>query len=81
MQKEQEIIKEKDKIDPIEFADWDEGKLSTNKVYQKLKLDFSFMWCLCLLASDDKPVKACRRKACDDVEGKAVRSEPDAEKE
>lgn len=27
----------RDLLDPSDFADWDEGKLSTNKVYKKLK--------------------------------------------
>lgn len=37
MRKEMEIVEHKDLIPPEDFADWDEGKLSTNKVYQKLK--------------------------------------------
>lgn len=37
MRKEIEIVKNKDLLDPSDFADWDEGKLSTNKMYQKLK--------------------------------------------
>ena len=39
MRKEIEIVKNKDLLDPSDFADWDEGKLSTNKLYQKLKRD------------------------------------------
>lgn len=35
--KEKKIIEHKDQIDPEDFADWDEGKLSTNKVYVELK--------------------------------------------
>lgn len=37
MNREREIIKNKDLLDPSDFADWDEGKLSTNKVFQKVK--------------------------------------------
>lgn len=37
LRKAQEIAENKDKFDPEEFKDWDDGKLSTNKVYQQLK--------------------------------------------
>lgn len=37
MQKEIEIVDHKADIDPEDFAAWDDGKLSTNKVYQDLK--------------------------------------------
>lgn len=37
MRKEMEIVEHKDLIPPEDFADWDEGKLSTNKVFQSLK--------------------------------------------
>lgn len=37
MEREIAISDNKDLIDPSDFADWDEGKLSTNKMYQKLK--------------------------------------------
>ena len=37
MQHERKIIENRDLLDPSDFADWDEGKLSTNKAYQKLK--------------------------------------------
>lgn len=37
MEKEIAIADHKDLLDPSDFADWDEGKLSTNKVYQRLK--------------------------------------------
>ena len=37
MRKEMEIVEHKDLIPPEDFADWDEGKLSTNKVFQNLK--------------------------------------------
>lgn len=39
LRKAQTIEEHKDMIDPQDFADWDEGKLSTNKVFQKLKAD------------------------------------------
>ena len=35
--KEKSIIDHKDEIDPEVFKDWDDGKLSTNKVYTELK--------------------------------------------
>lgn len=35
--KEKKIIEHKDQIDPGDFKDWDDGKLSTNKVYVELK--------------------------------------------
>ena len=37
MEKEIAIVDHKDLIPPEDFADWDEGKLSTNKVFQSLK--------------------------------------------
>lgn len=37
MRKEIQIVENKDLLDPCDFADWDEGKLSTNKAYQKIK--------------------------------------------
>ena len=41
MRKEISIVDHKDLIDPADFADWDEGKLSTNKVFQQLKSKLS----------------------------------------
>lgn len=35
--KEKKIIEHKDEIDPEVFKNWDDGKLSTNKVYTELK--------------------------------------------
>ena len=37
MRKEMQIVENKDLLDPKDFADWDEGKLSTNKAYQRMK--------------------------------------------
>lgn len=37
LRKAQKIEENKDLIDAQDFADWDDGKLSTNKVYQQLK--------------------------------------------
>lgn len=34
--KENFIVENKDSLTPEDFADWDEGKLSTNKAYQKI---------------------------------------------
>lgn len=37
MKKEMSIVENKDLLDPSDFADWDEGRLSTNKTFLKLK--------------------------------------------
>ena len=37
MEREMQIVEHKDLLDPADFADWDEGKLSTNKAYQQMK--------------------------------------------
>lgn len=37
LRKAQEIAENKDKFDPEEFKNWDDGKLSTNKLYTQLK--------------------------------------------
>lgn len=37
MQREQQIVDNKDLLTPEDFADWDEGRLSTNKAFQKIK--------------------------------------------
>ena len=37
MEREMSIVEHKDLLDPKDFADWDEGKLSTNKAYQQMK--------------------------------------------
>lgn len=37
MQREQKIIANSDLLDPADFAEWDEGKLSTNNAYQRIK--------------------------------------------
>lgn len=36
MNREREILANRDLLDPSDFADWDEGKLSTNKAYQRI---------------------------------------------
>lgn len=41
LRKAQKIEENKDLIDAQDFADWDDGKLSTNKVYQQLKQKLS----------------------------------------
>ena len=48
MRKEMSIVDHKDLLDPSEFAEWDEGRLSTNKVFQKVKAE---------LAAKDKRIK------------------------
>ena len=37
MRKEMSIVDNKELLDPADFAEWDEGKLSTNKAYLRLK--------------------------------------------
>lgn len=37
MNREREILANRDLLDSADFADWDEGKLSTNKAFQKIK--------------------------------------------
>ena len=37
MRREMAIVDNRDLLDPADFAEWDEGKLSTNKTYQRLK--------------------------------------------
>ena len=37
--KEKYIVDNKSSLSPEDFADWDDGKLSTNKVYRKLKIE------------------------------------------
>lgn len=37
MRKELQIVEHKDEIDPEIFKNWDDGKLSTNKIYTELK--------------------------------------------
>lgn len=37
LRREQFIADNADLLDPADFADWDEGKLSTNKAYQRIK--------------------------------------------
>lgn len=39
MRREQAIVKNKHLLDPSDFADWDEGRLSTNKAFQKVKAE------------------------------------------
>lgn len=37
MEKEMQIVENRDLLTPEDFADWDEGRLSTNKAFQKVK--------------------------------------------
>ena len=37
MRREMEIADNRDLLDPADFADWDEGRLSTNKAFQRIK--------------------------------------------
>ena len=51
LRKAQEIAENKDKFDPEDFKDWDDGKLSTNKLYTWLKKQRS------ALAEENKRLK------------------------
>lgn len=48
MEKEISIVDNKEALTPSDFADWDEGRLSTNKAFQKIKAE---------LAARDKRIK------------------------
>ena len=37
MRREMAIVENQDLLDPADFADWDEGRLSTNKAFQRIK--------------------------------------------
>lgn len=39
MRKEMQIVDNKDLLTPEDFADWDEGRLSTNKAFQRIKAE------------------------------------------
>lgn len=39
MRKEMQIVENKDLLTPEDFADWDEGRLSTNKAYQRIRAE------------------------------------------
>ena len=39
MEREMAIVDNKELLTPADFADWDEGKLSTNKAFQKIKAE------------------------------------------
>lgn len=52
MRKEMSIVENKDLLSAEDFADWDEGKLSTNKAFQKIKAE---------LAEKDRRIKALER--------------------
>lgn len=43
MEREMSIVEHKDLLDPKDFADWDEGKLSTNKAYQQMKARMKYL--------------------------------------
>ena len=53
MRKEISIVDNKDLLTPEDFADWDEGKLSTNKAFQKVKAE---------LAARDKEIEKLKKK-------------------
>ncbi len=39
MEREMQIVENKDLLTPEDFADWDEGRLSTNKAYQRIRAE------------------------------------------
>ena len=41
--REKKIIEHKDEIDPEDFANWDEGRLSTNKIFKSLQSRLRFL--------------------------------------
>ena len=40
--KEKYIVDNKESLSPTDFADWDEGKLSTNKAFNKIKKKWKY---------------------------------------
>ena len=56
MRKEMSIVENKNLLTPSDFADWDEGKLSTNKAYQLLKQQ---------LAAKDEKIKELEKQKPD----------------
>ena len=65
LRKAQVIAENKDKFDPEEFKDWDDGKLSTNKLYTQLKQQKS------ALAEENKRLK-------DEVDAEKRKNKPSA---
>lgn len=43
MKKEMQIVENKDLLTPEDFADWDEGRLSTNKAFQRVKAELEMV--------------------------------------
>ena len=61
MRKEISIVDNKELLDPKDFADWDEGKLSTNKTFQKIKAE---------LAEKEKKIKELESTTSDNRKDK-----------
>ena len=61
--KEKAIVDNKDLLDPTDFAEWDEGKLSTNKAYIRMKHELDKMKADLVIAQNEntalknRPVK------------------------
>lgn len=58
--KEKYIVDNKDSLTPEDFADWDEGKLSTNKAYQKIKAELKRQ--NDIIAEKDAAIADCKQK-------------------
>lgn len=75
MRKELAIVDHKDLLAPEDFADWDEGKLSTNKAFQKIKAE---------LAAKERQIKemdpAPLRREIERLKGEIVEVKKSADK-
>lgn len=73
--KELAIVDHKDLLAPEDFADWDEGKLSTNKAFQKIKAE---------LAAKERQIKemdpAPLRREIDRLKGEIANAQKSADK-
>ena len=68
MKKEMEIVDHQDALTPEDFADWDEGKLSTNKAFRKMKerlemQELRVMQLESLKAKDEGEIRSAKEKA------------------
>lgn len=58
--KEKFISDNRSNLTPEDFADWDEGKLSTNKAYQKIKAELKRQ--NDIIAEKDAAIADCKQK-------------------
>ena len=68
MRREMSIVEHKDLLPPEDFADWDEGKLSTNKAFQRIKSE---------LEKAKREKEQAKAEARDEVRGELERLRAD----